>query len=204
MSTHPYPWHRGSLFGAGPRMPMCRERRACWKARLHMFRRAGKITPLYEDIGLAMIRRLGKDGRLDPSHQTLAEDVRCAPRSVRRALAAFRSCGLVIWAQRLVRDGWRVAQTSNAYALTMGAPPEMPASRTGGQLGRGTLKKDFFPLRSAPVEVSPRAQREAQAHLAQIAAQRQPAVQARLLGKGRAATTAYAKTDHANRTIPAR
>lgn len=142
-TPHPRRWHREGRFGDGPRMPLCRERRAVWKARLRLYRRAGKLTPLYEDIGLAMLKRLGADGRLDPSHQTVADDVGCDPRSVRRALAAFKACGLVMWVQRLVRAGWRVEQVSNAYALTIGDPPPIPPARTGGQLVRETRQKSF-------------------------------------------------------------
>lgn len=181
MPTSPRPWHRASHFGPGPRVPLCRERRAVWRARLVMYRRARKITPLFEDIGLAMLRRLSTDGRLDPSHQTIAADVGCDARSVRRALVAFRSCGLVLWVQRIVRDGWRAAQTSNAYVLTIG---EKPPFSCGGQLGRGTRKKESTPVQRPALEVSPQAQREAAAALARVAAARAGAVQERLLNKG--------------------
>jgi hypothetical protein len=183
-ASHPRPWHKSSVFGDGPRAPMCRERRAVWRARLMMFRRARKLTPLHEDIGLAMLKRLGTDGRLDPSQQTVADDVGCDPRSVRRALVAFRSCGLVFWVKRLVRDRWRVAQTSNAYALTIGDPPVIPASRSGGQTGRGTRRIESISVQQAAPEVSPEARQEARAALARIATQRQAVLQARLLGKG--------------------
>jgi len=35
-------------------------------------------------------RRLGVDGQLDPSHDTIADDVGCCARTVRRALAALK------------------------------------------------------------------------------------------------------------------
>ena len=173
-------WHRGSTFGDGPKQPLCRERRAVWKARLTMFRRARKITPLFEDIGLAMLRRLGTDGRLDPSHQTVADDVGCDARSVRRALVTFRSCGLVLWAQRIVRNGWRVVQTSNAYALTIGEPPAITAPRTGGQRVRQIPKEAISTVQQAtPAEV-----RAAQAALAR----RRAAIEGRLLTRRSGAT----------------
>ena len=62
----PRRYRRNSHYGDGLRIHMDRERRAVWRARLHMFRRGRKITPLYEDIGLAMLRRLGANGRFDP------------------------------------------------------------------------------------------------------------------------------------------
>src|SRR3954464_6471388 len=72
MSDHPRPWHRGSVFGDGHRVPMDRERRAVWKARVEIHCRAGRITDGYSYVALALLKRLGTDGRCDPSHQTLA------------------------------------------------------------------------------------------------------------------------------------
>ena len=162
-NPHPRPWHRGSVYGDGPRVPLCRERRAVWKARLTLFRRAGRLTPLFEDIGLALLRRLGTDGRLDPAQQTVAEDVACDERTVRRALVALKACGLVLWVKRL---RGRAVQTSNAYALTIG---EKPPIFTGGQFVRQTKKIDFISKQQAAPEVSPAEQRQAQAELARVA-----------------------------------
>lgn len=44
------------------------------------------------------------------SHATLADDAGCCDRTVRCATAAMRDLGLV-------RTGWRIEQTSNAYML---------------------------------------------------------------------------------------
>jgi AraC-like DNA-binding protein len=125
---------------------MCRERRAQWKARLHMHRRAGRITALHEDIGLAMLRRHGQDGRLDPSHDTIADDAAASPRTVRRALERMAGCGLVMWARRLVRVGSCVEQASNAYVLTLSEVPH--GKPTDGQRVRQTLKQESYPLSS--------------------------------------------------------
>lgn len=144
---HPRPWHRNSEFGPGPRVPLCRERRAQWRARLDLHRRAGRVTALHAEVGRALLRRLAEDGRCDPAHDTLAADAGCSTRTVRRALAALAGCGLVRWVQRLVRDGWRAAQTSNAYALAVGEPAPLPAPRCGGQSGRGTLSERIPLLR---------------------------------------------------------
>ncbi len=141
-NAHPRPWHKEAVFGDGPRVPLDRERRAVWKARVNLFRRARKLTPLFEDIALALIKRLGTTGRLDPSHQTLADAVECCEKSVRDALKALKACGLISWVQRLVRAGWRVAQTSNAYVLTLGEPPKIPASPCGGKFYRETSSLD--------------------------------------------------------------
>ena len=116
---HQRPWHRGSEFGDGLRFPLDREQRAVWTARLDLARRAGRITALHEQVGLALLRRQGQDGRCDPCQDTLAADAGCCPRTVRTALVALAEVGLVKWINRLVRVGRRVAQTSNAYTLVV-------------------------------------------------------------------------------------
>jgi hypothetical protein len=173
-NAHPRPYRRDSTFGPGIRVPMCRERRAVWRARLHLFRRARKITPLFEDIGLAMLRRLGTDGRLDPAHGTLAGDVGCDVRSVQRALAAFKTCGLVLWVRRLVRAGWRAEQISNSYVLAIGNPPAIPAPASDRQIARPT-RLEAFPLSASPAEIA--AARDA-------LARRRAAIEERLLTRG--------------------
>src|SRR3954453_7348819 len=118
-NAHPRPWHRDSVFGDGPRRPLDREQRARFRYLLNAHRRAHRLTPLTEIVGNALVRRLGVDGQLDPSHDTLAADAGCCSRTVRRVLAAMRALGLVLWQCRLVRVGTRVIQTSNAYALAL-------------------------------------------------------------------------------------
>jgi hypothetical protein len=173
-NAHPRPWHRGSTFSDGLRVPMCRERRAVWRARLTMFRRGRKITPLFEDIGLAMLRRLSTDGRLDPSHRTLADDAGCDPRSVQRALIAFRQCGLVLWVRRIARDGWRTSQISNSYALAIGELPAIPVAACDRQPVRATLKDRFIPMQRAVPDVMDC--EKAKSALMRVAASRQAAL----------------------------
>lgn len=109
-TAHPHPWRRDSLFGDGPRRRLDREQRARFRFLLNAHRRARRISPLGEQIGSAMVRRLGVDGQLDPAHETIAGDVGCCSRTVRRALEALKALGLVIWQRRLVRAGWRTEQ----------------------------------------------------------------------------------------------
>lgn len=136
----PRKWHRNSEFGPGPRVPLDRERRAQWRARLDIFRRAGRLTADHVEVGRALLRRLGEDGRCDPSHATLAADAGESERTVRRALHAMASCGLLSWVRRLVRDRWRAAQTSNAYRLLVQAAQPFAC---GGQAGRGTVLRNL-------------------------------------------------------------
>jgi hypothetical protein len=132
--AHPRPWHLGSVFGDGPRRPLDREQRARFRFLLNAHRRARRLTPHAELVGNALVRRLGVDGRLDPSHETIAEDIGCCTRTVRRALDALRGLGLLIWQRRLARAGLAVSQISNAYCLTLMANlPAIYGKPSGGQ-----------------------------------------------------------------------
>ena len=142
-SAHPRPWHRHSIFGSGPRHPLARDSRTAWRARLELARRDGRLTSLHCLVGHALIKRLGQDGRCDPSHATLAQDAGCSERSVQRALARLRELGLVAWTCRIVRAGWRAVQTSNAYQLVLAAvqAPPLFSSRPLNQLRTGFTAK---------------------------------------------------------------
>ena len=149
--SHPRPWHRGSVFGAGPRAPLDREGRARFRYLLNCHRRAHRLTPLAELVGAALLKRLSIDGRCDPGHLTIAEDAGCSDRTVRRAINALRGLGLLAWQQRVVREGWRVLQTSSAYVLSIaGTPPAAPIF-TGGQSGRETERIDIQPTSMPPI-----------------------------------------------------
>jgi hypothetical protein len=142
---HPRPWHRGSLFGDGPRVPLDRERRARFRFLLRAHARAARITAKAEWVGLALLKRLSDTGQCDPSYDTLAADAGCSVSTARRATAAMRALGLVRWTMRLVRAGWRAEQTSNAYELmpAAAATPVLPGSACGVHSGRETRKKDI-------------------------------------------------------------
>jgi len=149
-TPHTRHWHRSSVFGPGPRRPLDREQRARFRYLLTAHRRARRISPLTEIVGNALVRRLGVTGQCDPAHDTIAADAGCCARTVRRALTALKALGLVVWQCRLVRTGWRVAQTSNSYVLAIGAtPPSITPNRpfpTAGQSGRETLQSVFKPM----------------------------------------------------------
>jgi hypothetical protein len=174
---HPRPWHRGSVFGDGPRRPLDRGQRACFRYLVKAHRQAGRLTANAKDVALALLHRLGVHGRLDPSHETIAEDVGCDARTVRRALDTLKVLGLVMWQCRLVRAGWRVAQTSNAYLLL--TPAEIRAACCGGQNGRQTKPLINQRLTYLPL-MSNRDREAAKAALAD----RRRAIEGRLLGKG--------------------
>jgi hypothetical protein len=90
-STHPCPWHRGSVFGEGRRVPLDPRQRARFRFLLHTHKRAGRLTRAAVDVGEALVKRLGEDGRCDPSQATLADDADCCERTVRRSLTEDRA-----------------------------------------------------------------------------------------------------------------
>ena len=186
-------YRRNSIFGDGHRVPLDRERRAVWKARIEMHRRAGRLTDGHAFVALALVRRLGTDGRLDPSHATLADDAGESLSTVQRALRALRAVGLVLWVRRLVRDGWRAAQTSNAYLLTLGESPAIHGKPCDGHRDRGTLKKVFIPMQPSRPDVSDADRQAAQMALATVASRRAGLIQASMLRKGGTVTAGATK-----------
>jgi hypothetical protein len=179
-NAHPHPYHAGSLFGDGPRRPLDREQRARFRFLLTAHRRARRLTPHAELIGNALVKRLSVHGQCDPGHDTIAADVGCCARTVRRALDALKALGLLLWQRRIVRDGWRVEQTSNAYVLVPAEDgsanlPTLKPKPCGGQRVHQNPQESFNLPPASPPEVA-----EAQAALAR----RRAAVEASLLHKG--------------------
>jgi hypothetical protein len=156
-TAHPRPWHRGSEYGPGLRRLLDREQRARFRYLLHAHHRTGRLSRASRDVGEALVRRLGADGRLDPAHTTLAEDAACSARTVRRAAVTMRNLGLLRWQTRLVRVGWRAEQTSNSYELVpMGVnPPENRPHSCGGHGGREIRRDRDSTVQTAPAAVSP-------------------------------------------------
>jgi hypothetical protein len=132
------------VFGPGLRSPRDREWLVQWKARIGFLRRGGRLTALQAEIALALSRRLGQDGQLDPAHATIAADAGAGCRTVQRALARLSELGMLRWVRRLIRDGSFCSQTSNAYELRLG----------DGQVGRGTPKKILNSASTATVRVA--------------------------------------------------
>ncbi len=151
---HPRPWHRGSIYGDGPRRPLDRNGRARFRYLLRAHRRGGHLTRAALDVGEALVKRLGSDGQCDPAQATIAADAGCCERTVRRAIGAMRDLGLLFWTMRLVRSGgWRAAQTSNAYLLLTTAAVPLPRPRCGGHRDRETrLKIQSTPSLSPPAQ----------------------------------------------------
>jgi hypothetical protein len=133
-NPHSRPWHADSIFGEGPRRKLNREARAQWEARVILWFRSKnrdlRLTGDHVQIAWTLLRMLGQDGRLDPSHATLADYSGRGVGCVKEALRRLKRCGLLMWARRLWRPGGgRVKQNSNAYMLTLGEPPRIQADR---------------------------------------------------------------------------
>ena len=125
-------WRSGSEFGTGRRVPLDREQRAVFRAKLRLNRRPGRLSITAVTIADIMLNMIGADGRLDPSIATLAELARVEASTVIRCLGRLKACGFVEWMRRLVRcaaGGWRVEQASNAYVLTVPVSDTHFASR---------------------------------------------------------------------------
>src|SRR4051812_4823369 len=110
-TAHPRPWHRGSLFGPGPRRPLDRERRARWTYLVHAHTRAGRVTPKGEWVAAELLAHLSRDGRCDPSYTRLAADADTAESTVGDAIKRLAGVGLLRWQRRLDRVGEKVVQT---------------------------------------------------------------------------------------------
>ena len=113
----PNRWYRDSIFGPGPRRPMDRNSRARFRFLCRQHRGANRLTANEVTIGEVLVSALGEDGRLDLAHASIAARAQCHVATVKRALRRLWDLGLVSWVRRLVRDGWRCEQTSNAYCL---------------------------------------------------------------------------------------
>ena len=128
-------FHKDSIFGPGPRVPLDRERRAQFRAKVKLQRRPGRLTIATAAVALVLLDMLGPDGRLDPTLDTLAALACVCRDTVREALKLLRAFGFLDWTRRLIRDastGWRAAQTSNAYVLRVpSCEAEIPAGVPG-------------------------------------------------------------------------
>src|SRR3954462_7891567 len=99
---------------------------AAWIARVWREFHARALTPTWRDVLLSLRSFRGRDG-ICPAHATLARAARCSDSTVLRALQAAAGLGLVRWAGRRVRAGWRALRTSNSYELVIPKAPVLEA-----------------------------------------------------------------------------
>lgn len=150
---HPRPWHRGSVWGDGPRRILDRNERARWRYQVKCAAHRGKISPKGEWVADELERHLSRDGRCDPSHQTLASGAGVSISTVERTLPAMRDLGLVGWERRLRDAGGRAEQTSNAYELLLPGAPEPHPKPASAPLSRAKILESGFTsnVRVAPI-----------------------------------------------------
>jgi hypothetical protein len=145
------PHRRKSVFGPGRRVPVDREFRAVYKAKLRYNRRPNRLTFACVAVGDYLVRACGTDGRLDPSNDTIAAACGIAPSTAAAARKRLRLCGFLDWDRRVLRVpdrgnllGYCVVQISNAYELrTLNHDLEICCD---ADLRKAT-RKTAFPLR---------------------------------------------------------
>jgi hypothetical protein len=74
-----------------------------------------------DPVLLTLYTYRGTGGIAWPAHSTLASRTGCCVRTVQRALAAAEELGLVTWAERRIRAGWRWLRASNIYRFIVPA-----------------------------------------------------------------------------------
>ena len=178
-------WRNDSIFGPGPRRPLDREQRARFRFLTRAHARARRLSAKAQWVAEALLKRLGVDGQCDPSHDTLAADAGCAVRTVRRALATLKQLGLCTWVRRLVREGWRVEQSSNAYLLSVWTsnPTECHVGRPTNSINK-SIGRQVNAITDPKAGAAPR---EVAAAVAALASRR--AVVEAMLRKGRSIAT---------------
>jgi Helix-turn-helix domain len=115
-----------------------------WIGRVWCEFRAANLSRAERDTLSTLASYRSAGGLCFPSHATLAERAKVCVRTVQRALAAARDLGLVSWAERRIRSGWRWLRTSNSYRLAVpagvvqrGLRLSRPRPTTNGLSGRG-------------------------------------------------------------------
>jgi hypothetical protein len=162
-----------------------------WIARVWLEYRAGNLTRAARDVLLTLRTFRGPGGVAWPSHATLADRARCCTRTVQRALQAAQSLGLVWWAERRVRAGWRWLQSSNLYRfaapngpvlelLPQPKRPRVTPTDSATEEGREVSKKAAFDAILRAAAAAP-----------DLLAARRSAIAAGLVGIGATAAKAW-------------
>ncbi len=163
-----------------------------WIARVWREFRAGNLTRAYRDVLLTLRTFRGPGGLICPSHATLAQRAECGVSTVQRALDMAQQLGLLSWAERRIRRGWRWLRTSNRYRLEQPVEPVQPGLRpawarpsTTGQFGREGDKQENQGASGTKKAVLADMIRQA-AGLPDLLAQRRAVMLARLAGRAAA------------------
>jgi hypothetical protein len=182
-ASRPRPWHRTSIFGDGPRRCLDREQRAQFKSKLKLQRRPGRLTIAAAEVGKVLVDMLGSDGRLDPSHETLAARAAVHVETVRRALDQLHQFGFVaLIIRRIARFGSAVRQVSNAYALAVPAAASFDASFLNQSKPTPPAKCWSAHTEQPWIPAAPEERAAAQAALAAVIERRRPCLRLSLAG----------------------
>ena len=139
-----------------------------WFSRIHREYEAGNLTLHFREVLVHLGRFHPCRFGIFPSHAVLAMRARVSVSTVQRALSAARRLGLLDWAERRVRQGWRSLKASNRYVLKVPAGPVC----TTGQQARG----ETYKRKKAAHEVPQLPLSMALAALAEVAARRMRAL----------------------------
>jgi hypothetical protein len=130
-----------------------------WHGRINAEFQAHNMTPHYRGVLIALLTFQGSDGRINPSHETLAARTvelglarDCCAATARRALKHARTLGLLFWLPQYHRVGWRKLRLPNLYILNVPADavkpgrgpvwPRHSTNRQAVQLQRAIEKKE--------------------------------------------------------------
>jgi len=115
-------WRKGSKFGPAPKCPLTAAQRREWRTGVEAAREEkGGLTIGGKAVAQALSTYVSADGSCYPSQAAIAERAQVSVSTVKRALPVLIAAGLIEVTARVVRSGWRVVQTSNAYVLRTGA-----------------------------------------------------------------------------------
>lgn len=133
----------GSVYAAEIRhTPLSEADHQRTKARIRAAFLARDITHHGYIIAETLLGMLGRDGRCDPTHSTLAALARSSERTVRRVLNTLRDLGILDWINTVLPTAQGRRQTSNNYLWTPDRKPLSEQPHTpDGQTGRQVIQK---------------------------------------------------------------
>jgi helix-turn-helix protein len=123
-------FHKECVFGPGRRERRSKRQAATYAEAIKRHTARGKLTVCWAFVLYALPSWFNwKDGRCDPSHETIADKVDLSVKTVQRALAMAKRLGLIGWDQRKVETkGDGTCQVTNQYRILPGLaePTEAP------------------------------------------------------------------------------
>jgi hypothetical protein len=130
-------FHKECVFGPGRPEKRTKRQVATYAEAIKRHTARGNLTVCWAFVLYALPSWFNwKDGRCDPSHETIADQVDLSVKTVQRAFAMAKRLGLIGWDQRKVETkGGEICQVTNQYRILPGlaeptdAPKVAPPSR---------------------------------------------------------------------------